>query len=179
MKVDEGRRKFCIAGLTGISGVLGASVLGSGAVFLGAPGISNKLEGKWIEAGALADFEEGLFSRVVLEYEVQDGWAYSNQKMLAFVRRHGDKLLALSATCTHLGCNVRWREESNQFVCPCHAGVYDENGRWTVMMQRELKTDSDTDVKINPKKDYSFGIAVFDNSGRHHSYNSPPLKLKF
>jgi hypothetical protein len=54
-----------------------------------------------------------------------------------------------------------------------------ENGRWTVMMQRDLKTDSDTDVKFNPKKDYSFGIAVFDNSGRQHSYNSPPLKLKF
>jgi hypothetical protein len=54
-----------------------------------------------------------------------------------------------------------------------------ENGRWTVMMQRELTTGSDSDVKVNPKKDYSFGIAVFDNSGRHNSYNSPPLKLKF
>ena len=123
MKVDEGRRKFCIAGLAGISGVLGASVLGSGAVFLGAPGLLNKLEGKWIEVGAQADFEEGLFSQVVLEFEVQDGWAYSNQKMLAYVKRDGDQLFALSATCTHLGCNVRWREESNQFVCPCHTGI--------------------------------------------------------
>jgi menaquinol-cytochrome c reductase iron-sulfur subunit len=128
MKVDEGRRKFCIAGLTGISGLLGASAIGSGAVFLGAPGIFNKLEGKWIEVGDVADFEEGLYSQVVLEYEVQDGWAFSNQKMLAFVKRDGDKLFALSATCTHLGCNVRWREETSQFVCPCHAGIYDENG---------------------------------------------------
>ncbi len=128
MKVDEGRRKFCIAGLTGISGLLGASALGSGTVFLGAPGILNKMEGKWNEVGSLEDFEEGLFSQVVLEYEVQDGWAFSKQKMLAFVKRDGDKLFALSATCTHLGCNVRWREETNQFVCPCHAGVYDENG---------------------------------------------------
>jgi menaquinol-cytochrome c reductase iron-sulfur subunit len=128
MKVDEGRRKFCIAGLTGISGLLGASALGSGTVFLGAPGILNKMEGKWNEVGSLEDFEEGFFSQVVLEYEVQDGWAFSNQKMLAFVKRDGDKLFALSATCTHLGCNVRWREETNQFVCPCHAGVYDENG---------------------------------------------------
>ncbi len=54
-----------------------------------------------------------------------------------------------------------------------------ENGRWTVMMQRELETGSDSDVKFNTRKDYSFGIAVFENSGRHHSYNSPPLKLKF
>jgi hypothetical protein len=53
------------------------------------------------------------------------------------------------------------------------------DGRWTVMMQRDLQTGSDADVKLNPKKDYSFGIAVFDNSASHNSYNSPPLKLKF
>lgn len=53
------------------------------------------------------------------------------------------------------------------------------DGKWTVMMQRDLKTGSDTDVKLNPKKDYSFGIAVFDDSGSHNSYNSPPLKLTF
>jgi menaquinol-cytochrome c reductase iron-sulfur subunit len=129
MIIDEDRRRFCIAGLAGISGVLGVSMFGGGALFLGAPGISNKLEGKWIEVGARTDFEEGLFSQVVLEFDVQDGWAYSSQKMLAYVKRDGDQLLALSATCTHLGCNVRWREESNQFVCPCHAGVYDENGK--------------------------------------------------
>jgi len=54
-----------------------------------------------------------------------------------------------------------------------------ENGKWTVMLQRNLETDSDTDVQINTRKKYSFGIAVFDNSGRQNSYNSPPLKLSF
>lgn len=53
------------------------------------------------------------------------------------------------------------------------------DGRWTVMLQRDLDTGSDTDVKLNPRKDYSFGIAVFDDSASHHSYNSAPLKLKF
>lgn len=53
------------------------------------------------------------------------------------------------------------------------------DGRWTVMLQRKLKTGSDTDVTFKTKKKYSLGIAVFDNSDRHHSYNSPPLKLEF
>ena len=52
-------------------------------------------------------------------------------------------------------------------------------GKWTVMLQRQLDTKSDTDVKFNTKKKYNVGIAVFDNSGAHHSYNSPPAKVIF
>ncbi len=30
--------------------------------------------------------------------------------------------------CTHLGCPVRWFEESKLFMCPCHGGAFYENG---------------------------------------------------
>ena len=30
--------------------------------------------------------------------------------------------------CTHLGCPVRWFEESKLFMCPCHGGVFYEDG---------------------------------------------------
>jgi len=36
--------------------------------------------------------------------------------------------LALSRTCTHLGCSVPWDEEKNQFVCPCHGSTFDLTG---------------------------------------------------
>lgn len=35
---------------------------------------------------------------------------------------------AFSAICTHLGCLVKWNGEKKQFHCPCHAGVFDDNG---------------------------------------------------
>ena len=35
---------------------------------------------------------------------------------------------AFSAVCTHLGCLVKWDASRGQFLCPCHAGVFDENG---------------------------------------------------
>jgi hypothetical protein len=57
-------------------------------------------------------------------------------------------------------------------------GVW-ENGKWTVMMQRKLRTEYDDDVQFNTKKTYPFALALFDNSGDHDSYNSEPLKLRF
>ncbi len=36
---------------------------------------------------------------------------------------------ALSAVCTHLGCIVKWLEDKNEFLCPCHAGRFDPTGR--------------------------------------------------
>lgn len=37
--------------------------------------------------------------------------------------------LALSRTCTHLGCTVPWVEKESKFVCPCHASAFDITGR--------------------------------------------------
>lgn len=35
---------------------------------------------------------------------------------------------ALSAVCTHLGCLVKWDGSRKEFLCPCHAAVFDKNG---------------------------------------------------
>ena len=35
----------------------------------------------------------------------------------------------LSATCTHLGCQVHWDGKGGRFRCPCHGGVYDATGK--------------------------------------------------
>jgi Rieske Fe-S protein len=37
--------------------------------------------------------------------------------------------LALSTRCMHLGCPVRYIDAAKRFVCPCHGGVYDFDGR--------------------------------------------------
>jgi cytochrome b6-f complex iron-sulfur subunit len=36
--------------------------------------------------------------------------------------------LALSSTCSHLGCTVPWNPRSKTFPCPCHASVFDITG---------------------------------------------------
>lgn len=39
-----------------------------------------------------------------------------------------DDFVALSSTCPHLGCQVRWEGNNNRFFCPCHSGVFDPSG---------------------------------------------------
>ncbi len=45
------------------------------------------------------------------------------------VVRHRSGFKAYSAVCTHLGCLVTWDSPTKSFLCPCHAAVFDENGK--------------------------------------------------
>lgn len=40
-----------------------------------------------------------------------------------------NKLLALSLLCTHKACTVKYRPEEKDFLCPCHKGKYDADGK--------------------------------------------------
>ena len=45
------------------------------------------------------------------------------------VLRSGGAVTARMLRCTHMGCVVRWRPEAQVYVCPCHDGRYDADGR--------------------------------------------------
>lgn len=45
-----------------------------------------------------------------------------------FVVRDKDRVFALFARCTHLGCTVNWFEDLNIFKCPCHGSEFHSNG---------------------------------------------------
>ena len=51
---------------------------------------------------------------------------FSGQKILVLKTDQG--VAAFSRRCTDLGCLVSWSRERQQFLCPCHQGVYDKNG---------------------------------------------------
>ena len=36
--------------------------------------------------------------------------------------------VALSLTCTHLGCGVHWEQDEQLFLCPCHGGRFNATG---------------------------------------------------
>jgi len=40
----------------------------------------------------------------------------------------GGPVHALSAACTHMGCQVAWRHASADFLCPCHGARYGAGG---------------------------------------------------
>ena len=42
-----------------------------------------------------------------------------------------DTLTAFDTRCPHLGCQVHWEPKESRFVCPCHLGMFDVDGRAT------------------------------------------------
>jgi Ethylbenzene dehydrogenase len=52
-----------------------------------------------------------------------------------------------------------------------------KDGVYTIVMWRALVTNSEYDVQFNEKKEYAFGVAVFDNAQVRHAFVPGVLKL--
>ncbi|MEO7274607.1 MAG: ubiquinol-cytochrome c reductase iron-sulfur subunit [Vicinamibacterales bacterium] len=84
---------------------------------------------RWIRAGALSDLEPAVPSVRVLVVPRVDGWYRARAPQTVFLVWDGKKeVRAVSATCTHLGCQVHWDAKDTKFRCPCHGGVYAASG---------------------------------------------------
>ena len=51
------------------------------------------------------------------------------RKPVLIIRKKSGDFKALSATCTHLDCNVQYKQDTEQVWCACHNGFYDLEGR--------------------------------------------------
>lgn len=126
---DMSRRKFLIAGIGVISGSIALGVGGAALTSIGSPAMTNKREGKWVDAGNAADLKPGEFSQICITFDAKDAWLDAKCKQLVYVKMTGEDILVLSATCSHLGCNVNYDEQTGGFKCPCHSGAYDATGK--------------------------------------------------
>lgn len=68
-----------------------------------------------ITAGSIDKFEPGTVTAFV-------------RGKFYLARLEDGGFLALSRTCTHLGCTVPWVAAQNKFICPCHSSEFDIRG---------------------------------------------------
>jgi quinol---cytochrome c reductase iron-sulfur subunit, bacillus type len=62
------------------------------------------------------------------ERTVPDGYMKRRESGRVYVVADGNRFFCLSSTCTHLGCTVHWDRVRQEFLCPCHGGVYARDG---------------------------------------------------
>lgn len=84
---------------------------------------------RWRKVASVLDLPPDKPLAAALAERQADGWYQTRKQTIVFIDREGDGYRALSATCAHLGCRVRWDDAKKQFLCPCHGGVYDREGR--------------------------------------------------
>jgi menaquinol-cytochrome c reductase iron-sulfur subunit len=83
----------------------------------------------WFSLGPVSKFPEGVMRQVVYENPHRREADGDTARLYCWVRRmQGDKFKVFAANCTHLGCPVRWFEESQLFLCPCHGGAFYADG---------------------------------------------------
>ena len=72
-----------------------------------------------------AAFFDSEFSLVQLDVPIEDGWHKRNEQRRLYARTtEAGEPVVFSATCTHLGCTVKWQSEAGEFQCPCHGGRF-------------------------------------------------------
>ncbi|MCW8892231.1 MAG: ubiquinol-cytochrome c reductase iron-sulfur subunit [Deltaproteobacteria bacterium] len=65
-----------------------------------------------------------------LQIKVGDAHFFSYQgRPAVLLQPQAGEFVALSAVCTHLGCIVKWVDDSQEFLCPCHAGRFSTAGQ--------------------------------------------------
>lgn len=72
------------------------------------------------------------FQAIRLKIPIRDGWEERTENRVIYIRSNAnepDQPIVLSATCTHLGCTVRWDDQKREFACPCHGGRFDAEGK--------------------------------------------------
>jgi len=83
----------------------------------------------WISLGPLDDFPEKQTRLATYRNPFTTPWDGETADVPCWVRRmDGANFQVFAINCTHLGCPVRWFPESGLFMCPCHGGVYYQDG---------------------------------------------------
>ena len=98
--------------------------------YLGGALRRRKADQAWIRLGALDDFPVGQTRLATYTNPFTTPWDGETAEIPCWVRRvASDRFQVFAINCTHLGCPVRWFPESGLFMCPCHGGVYYEDGQ--------------------------------------------------
>lgn len=83
----------------------------------------------WISLGNVSEFPLNQTRLATYRNPFTTPWDGETANVPCWVRRiGGDDFQVFAINCTHLGCPVRWFPESGLFMCPCHGGVYYQDG---------------------------------------------------
>jgi Rieske Fe-S protein len=83
----------------------------------------------WVPLGPVAQFPEGETRLATFRNPNVMPTDGKTVDTACWVRRiAGDKFQVFAVNCAHLGCPVRWFQQSGLFMCPCHGGAYYRDG---------------------------------------------------
>jgi menaquinol-cytochrome c reductase iron-sulfur subunit len=114
-----------------LNGIVGIFLAVPVVRYLLSPVIREKKFGyvSWLSLGALEQFPAGQTRLATYKNPVVNAWDGETGDIACWVRNlDGHIFQVFAINCAHLGCPVRWFPQSSLFMCPCHGGVYYQDG---------------------------------------------------
>ena len=121
---SKGRRALIMAAAAGTCAIAAGAGAPAAALVL-APLRATASSGRWVRTVRLDQLRENEPKRVAIVSDRRDAWTVEKNVELGSVWlvKRGDKVLAFSAVCPHLGCSVN--AAGHEFACPCHTSAFD------------------------------------------------------
>ena len=83
----------------------------------------------WVSLGRVNEFPEGETRLATFRNPNVMPADGKTVDTACWVRRiEGEQFQVFAINCAHLGCPVRWFQQSGLFMCPCHGGAYYRDG---------------------------------------------------
>jgi menaquinol-cytochrome c reductase iron-sulfur subunit len=127
-KLSPSRRDFLLKVGVGLN-VIAAALVSIPVIGFAFSSFLQKMPLEWISLGPVNKFPPGTTRLASFRNPNARPWDGETADIPCWVRRIKDEEFQVFAiNCAHLGCPVRWFEESQLFMCPCHGGVYYADG---------------------------------------------------
>ncbi len=84
---------------------------------------------QWVPLGRVSEFPEGETRLATFRNPnvmPADGQTVNTACWVRHIE--GEEFQVFAINCAHLGCPVRWFQQSGLFMCPCHGGAYYRDG---------------------------------------------------
>jgi len=130
------RRRF-MTGVTHGAGAIAAASFALPALGFALGPIFEKHEQGWQDVGAVGDFGDTEY--VSKTITIVSGIGEAGHSTVYMRKRNAgldtdkpdeyNQFIAISTRCMHLGCPVSYKPAAQRFICPCHGGVYDFEGK--------------------------------------------------
>ena len=124
-----GRRQFMSIVTWAVGALISLGLGIPGIAYIVGPALQAKQEEEWIRLGSAAKVDLGTPTLFKAKIERRTGWIVSEEELTFYVlTENGRDFIAMSNICSHLGCRVRWLEDQELFLCPCHNASFGKDG---------------------------------------------------
>jgi len=122
-------RRSVLGLLVSAASLVAGGIVGIPALLAGlSPVFPAPPEKIWRRVGRLNEFPIGAVSDGTTLTQ-RDAWPWSFKGRAVFVwRRTEAEIVVFSRSCTDLGCPLTYDRGSACFLCPCHGGIFQQDG---------------------------------------------------